>query len=571
MIRYISLIAVIFICLNSFGQEIKKENLSKQKQTFWDFNKTQVQSSGKYYVDHLGETTDEHGKWVYYDRHGVIEEVRSYYKGMLHGQVTLYYPNGKKRQEGYFKWDRQDSIYLEWYETEHLKVEGLYKMDEAIGQWKYYYRDGKLKSVEETKGEDNYLWEFYLPDSMHTQTIKDGNGELTSFYTTGSVEEWYNYKDGLKDGPFEELSIYGYLTLKGSFKAGQKDGVWEYFYYTGSKEKVSTYENGLLQGKYEYYYDNGQINVEGRYENGEKEGVWTWYTNKGTRDMQGSFKAGQQHGDWTYWFPTGEVSYYAKYAEGKRTGQWSYFYKNGKKWKEGTFENDLKNGGWKTWYEDETLLMEGNYVNGKEEGEWKNYWESGDLKNKAMFKQGHLNGTWESYYPNEKRHLLGEYKDDLKIGEWQEFFENGKPKDVFTYKLFKKKSSVNYGPMKDMVVMESKLHGHSISYSAKDFKMTEEGNYREGEKDGEWIDYYPGGKTPAVVSNYKAGKLDGTMKQYSRRGKLLQEIDYNDGLKHGRFIIYDERGKIINERKFEHGMQVIEGSTNTPGSFTPGH
>jgi antitoxin component YwqK of YwqJK toxin-antitoxin module len=570
MIKTLSFIALMLVSFAFHAQEIVKEELSKQKQTYWDFNKTQIQSRGKCYVDPLvGETEDEHGKWIYYDRLGEIEEVRHYYKGMLSGKVTMFYPNGKKRQEGFFKWDLQDSIYMEWFETGHVKVEGEYAMGEAVSHWKYYYRDGRLKSVEETKGEDNYLWEFYLPDSLHTQTINEGEGELTTFYTTGAVKEWYNYKSGLKDGQFEELSIYGYPTLKGSFKEGEKDGEWEYAYYTGDKEKISNYKDGVLDGKYQYFYDNGELNVNGQYKNGNKEGEWVWYTNKGTRDMQGSFTEGAQHGDWTYWFPTGEISYYAKYDADKRTGQWTYFYLNGKKFKEGTFDNDLKNGEWKTWYEDETLLMEGSYLNGKEDGEWNNYWESGDLKNKATFKSGKLDGEWQSHFPNGKPHVIGEYSDDLKIGEWQTFFDNGKPKDIVTYKVFKKKSKVE-SLMKGHVTMESKLHGHSISYSDKDFRMTEEGNYKEGLKDGEWTAYHPGGKMAAVVSNYKDGKLDGTMKQYSRRGKLMSSIDYKDGLKHGSFKVYDKRGKVVNERKYEFGMQIIEGRTNSSGSFTPG-
>ena len=74
----------------------------------------------------------------------------------------------------------------------------------------------------------------------------------------------------------------------------------------------------------------------------------------------------------------------------------------------------------------------------------------------------------------------------------------------------------------------------------------------------------------AVTSNYKEGKLDGTMKQYSRRGKMMSSIDYKNGLKHGSFIVYDKRGKVVNERKYEFGMQIIEGRTKTSGSFTPG-
>ena len=74
----------------------------------------------------------------------------------------------------------------------------------------------------------------------------------------------------------------------------------------------------------------------------------------------------------------------------------------------------------------------------------------------------------------------------------------------------------------------------------------------------------------AVVSSYKEGELDGKMKIYSRRGKLLQEIDFKDGLKHGKFVVYDKRGKVLRELKYSEGMQIIKGSEGGGGSFTPG-
>lgn len=572
---FLLIITSILFCSSLNAQEINKYNLTKSKRLFWDYEQTQVLARGKYYKDstcseEACETNDEHGKWEYYNRRGDIEEVRNYYKGMLFGNVTLYYPDGKKEQEGYFKYDRQDSVFTEWYENGNLKVTGEYRMGTAIGHWTNYYRDGHIKSVEEMKGEDTYLWDYFYPDSLHTQAVLDGNGEMFDYYTTGTLKEWYTYRDGLKNGPFEELSIYGYPTLTGSFDNGDKDGTWDYFYYTGDKEKTSNYKKGVLDGKYNYYYDNGQVNVDGNYKNGLKAGEWTWYTNKGDRDMQGSFKDGEQHGDWVYWYPTGEISYYAHYDMGQKTGKWTYFYKNGQEFKEGTFANDVKNGKWQTWYEDGTLLMEGAYVEGVEEGEWNNYWDTGDLKNKATFKNGELEGTWESFYTNGKPLVTGEYKDNMKVGEWREYFENGRLKNLTTYKLIKRKTKFNDQILSKMVVFESKENGPAESYSQKDFKLTEKGTYKEGEKHGEWIAYYPGGRMPAVVSNYKEGKLEGTMKQYDKRGKLLQEMDYKDGVKHGRFILYDKRGKIVQEFQYSEGMRVIEGQKNTPGSFTPG-
>jgi len=182
---------------------------------------------------------------------------------------------------------------------------------------------------------------------------------------------------------------------------------------------------------------------------------------------------------------------------------------------------------------------------GKEQGEWSNYWENGQLKNKSTFKAGLLSGAWESYYPTGKLKLRGKYEDNFKVGEWTDYFENGKPKDILTYKLFKEKSKVEYGIMKDRVRSDSKKDGHAVSFSMKDYRKTEEGDYKEGEKHGEWIAYYPGGRNPAVISNYKNGELDGTMKQFDKRGNLLQEMDYKEGLKHGRFIVYDKKGKAV--------------------------
>lgn len=566
---------VLFLLFSScftpilFGQKVEKENLSKKTSLFWDFNRTQLQAIGAYYVDETDQTTDRHGKWLFYNRLGELEEERNYFKGMLHGRVLLYHANEKPKQEGYFYLDQQDSIYKEWSEIGKLIVQGTYKRNEPIGKWTYYYPDGREKSEEWVEGKTNKVMAFWLPDSTHTQTVVNGTGELAIYYTNGALKEWYNYLNGDKNGPFEERSIYGYTTLKGFFNAGEKDSTWTYAYYSGDVEKVTNYKNGSLHGDYSYFYDNGQVNVVGRYENGKKYGLWTWYTNKGTKDMEGLFADDLQHGDWKYWHPTGELSYTATYDKGLKSGTWTYYFKDGTKFKEGTFVNDWKDGLWETWYEDGTLLMKGLYKQGKEEGEWQNYWENGNLKNKSYFKQGQLNGQWLSYYPSGKIKLKGKYDMDFKVGEWTDYYENGKPKDVVTYKVRKEKSKVDYGIMKDRIKMDAVKDGMSISYSSKDYNKTEEGNYKNGQKDGQWTAYFPGGKFPAVISTYKDGKLHGPMKQYARRGNLLQEMEYKDGLKHGKFIVYDNKGKVLLEKKFENGQEILEGTATKSKGFTP--
>lgn len=567
--KYLLVISAVLSLFQVYSQQVEKRNLTKRQFYFYDINKTQIESDGFYYVDDLGETTFRHGKWRFYDREGELQEERNYYKNQLHGEVVIYFPNGKKNSIGYFKLDVQDSIYKEWDETGVLIQEGLYNDGMPVGSWKYYYRNGTEKMVEEVVDGTSFVWQFWLPDSLHTQTVKDGTGEIATYYTNGNLKEWYTYKNGLKDGPFEEASVYGYFLLKGAFKNNLPDGEWKYFYYTGDLEKTSVYKDGKLHGPYFYYYDNEQVNVEGQYENGSKKGVWTWYTKFGVVDMKGPFVNDLQHGDWIYNFPNGDLSYKAHYKNGLRDGMWEYFYENGSKFKAGIFENDKKNGNWKTWYENGNLLMNGDYEDNLEQGVWQNYWENGQLKNQSTFNDGQLDGSWLSKYSNGKTKTTGTYDKGLKTGEWQEFFDNGRLKDIEHYKVITKKSKIDYGPLKDRDKRVSVRHGEFISYSAKDFQKTLEGNYKNDEKEGAWTAYHPGGKAPAMITSYKAGKLDGPTTSYTFKGnKIISEINYKDGLQHGTVKVYDNRGKLVKEEQYKNGMRVIEGK-GSGTSFSP--
>lgn len=551
------------------AQEVLKENQTPRQHFYYDNSRTKVQAQGCYYTDLLNKvTTEEHGKWQYFDESGNLVEERNYYRGKLNGPVKVYYANGKPKQIGYFKKNLQDSIFKEWYENGNLKSEGTYHENRPVGIWTEYYLTGQSRERDEYIDSVTLVWDFWLPDSAHTQLIKEGNGEYMVFFTTGAQKERYSYRNGYKNGPFTEYSIYGYTLLNGKFDYGEADSTWNYYFYTGDLEKTVNYRKGKLHGDYASFYDDSIPRITGKYDNGMKTGNWVWYTNIKTKDMEGKFKDDQQDGRWEYYHPNGKTSYIAHYKEGLRTGTWNYYYEDGSKFKIGSYENDLKNGKWETWYEDGTLLMTGSYINGKEEGEWSNFWDTGKLKNKSTFKAGMLEGEWLSYYPSGKLKLTGMYKDGMKTGEWIDYFENGKPKDIGNYKVVKNKSKIEYGVLKDYTTLESVKDGKWTSFSQKDYKRTEEGEYKNGEKDGLWYAYWPGGKIPSVQNTFKAGKLEGKTTEYDRKGNVISECDYKDGLKHGKMKLFDKKGKVVKELDFEYGMQIVKTDSNTI-QFTP--
>lgn len=544
---------LFFLCFSINAQEILKENLSNPITTYWDFEKTKIQSVGSYYQDFRGPTVEKHGVWKYFDKNGVLEEEHNYFRNKLHGAVKLYYGKDKPRTEGYFKHGLQDSIYRSWHENGKLREEGYYKNDKPIEQWKYFYNSGELMLVEQYRDTLALVIDFF--DKQGNQTVKNGQGVKETFYSSGAPKDKYTYLNGYKHGDFVEYHVAGHIEVQGSYHFGLKNGTWTFRYYTGSLHKIVNYNQNVLDGHYENYYDNGKLKVIGKYRNGLKDSTWTWYTNMGIVDMRGDFIQDQQNGDWIFNFPNGQLSYKGKFDLGKRTGTWVYNYPDGNKHRQGTFKDDIEDGLWQTWYESGKLLMEGNYKVGKEEGVWTNYWENGKIKNQGTFKKGELNGKWESYYPNGNMNISGYYKNGLREKQWIDYYSNGKGRELVTYKIMKRKSAVNKSH-----TFESVKNGKYEAYSSKDFKLTEEGTYKDGKKHGLWIAYYPGGKIPAVTSEYKDGRLHGVVREYDlKNGKILRsETNYKDGAKHGKMTIYDKRGKKVAEKMFDNGSEVKE-------------
>ena len=76
--KFFLLLSFLF-SISAFAQEIKRENLTKEIRFYYDFEQKKVSSKGYYYTDLLGETTEKHGVWMYYDKDGNLVEKRSYF------------------------------------------------------------------------------------------------------------------------------------------------------------------------------------------------------------------------------------------------------------------------------------------------------------------------------------------------------------------------------------------------------------------------------------------------------------------------------------------------------------
>jgi antitoxin component YwqK of YwqJK toxin-antitoxin module len=152
--------------------------------------------------------------------------------------------------------------------------------------------------------------------------------------------------------------------------------------------------------------------------------------------------------------------------------------------------------------------------------------------------------------------LFGRYKQDLKTGKWTDFYNNGKKKEETTYKIKRVKNALDDVVSMGIKSKQSLEHGAHKAYSQVDYTMKESGKFKKGQKHGKWINFYPGGVVPAVVSYYKNGSLHGEFAQYDRVGNKMNEIHYKKGLKHGWFIVYGRNGKPISQKMFRYGHEM---------------
>ena len=561
-VQYISFRTLPFIlcsllCFSSFSQKVNPDNQTEIVRLYWDAQKKHLSSKGAYYSDGiLGETKEKHGKWKFYDFKGVLTEERSYFRDRIHGRQRSFYKNKSLKTEAFFIFNLPDSSFKEWNEDGSLSISGNYLLGSLDGNWISYFQDGHIEKRKYISNDTVYLMEQYDGDSLHSPIIENGNGEIKKYYISGRLKEFYTYTNGLKTGPFEERIANGIITVRGQFINGLKNGLWHFYSKTGKIQEINDYHLDTLDGIYQTYFPSGEKKTIGSYNKGQKHGKWIWATENKNFEMTGSFVNGEQDDEWNYYFSSGELSYVAHFSLGKRSGDWVYYFVDGSIFKKGSYKKDSKSGLWTTNYENGKTLMSGKYLNGLEQGDWVNYWDNGATKNEASFKSGELDGEWKSYSPEGVLLLSGFYKNGLKVKEWKSYDGKGHLLTLENFKVIKDNQKTSEIVVLGRSTLVSVLHGKFEAYSELDYKLKASGKYKNGEKNGTFIDYYPGGMIPTIVAQYKKGELNGLFQQFSRQGGIRHQIQYENGVKNGGFLIFNSSGKVVVRKKFVNGVEV---------------
>lgn len=359
--------------------------------------------------------------------------------------------------------------------------------EKPIGEWYYFYGKGGHKLA------------YGKFDEKGKRT-----GEWTWYHDNGKVREKTTYVNGLREGKSEEFFPSGLLSFRGNYKADMLDGDFEAYGLHGGLTTKAQMKADKLDGPASAYYANGEKKADVNY------------------------LAGKISGEATYYTIDGKAYSKMNYLNGKLNGHGVNYYSSGQVQNEGEYKNDDLFGYWKVYWDNGKMMREGLYKDkGMREGMWKEYNRDGVVIGETMYKAGKRNGDTKVY------------DDDGKIYMHRVYAAGKLKKETFYDKKGKEVGAFNI-PKQSVTVTEYHPDGSKAA----------QGDYYEGERDGEWKFYSSEGGWMTTKANYRHGELSGMRKEYYSNGKEKSELDFSHDERDGYLISYFSNGMLQSEGWF---------------------
>ena len=421
------------------------------------------------------------------------------------------YPNGFKSSEGFLVDGKPDGWWKSYNDKGLLISEGNRKNFLLDSLWVFYnekgiktleinYKEGKKHGRRIQYFENEYVVENWRMDTLY--------GMVNTYFPDGKIKKSTLYVEGKPHGLEKEYSYDGVVTSVTNFYRGVMT----------RKEFINRTDNfGFKQGNWKYFWDNGNLKMEGTYQNDKKNGFFKNY------DENGNFLSVEKYENdklienapeikvldkKTAYYSNGKPSITATYYKGKPEGIRREFDTNGVILRGYLFENGIMS------YEGITDL------NGKRQGKWIEYYETGEIRSEGEYLNSAPVGDWKFYFQDKTIEIVGSYnRKGQKTGEWKCYYPDGKPLMIENYE-------------------DGKLEGFFVEYDDAGNEISK-GQFVENAEDGEWI-YLHG--NVMEKGSYFDGMRQGIWKTWFENGKLASEIEFEQDLPNGRFVIYWENG-----------------------------
>jgi len=467
------------------------------------------------------------------------------------GFKRYYYPSGAVSSEGFLLQGKPNGYWKTFYENGILKSEGNRKNFQLDSLWKFYSPEGKLLNIiSYGNGKKNGIKQVFDPDSgkiiSEEPFVNDQKEGIGKYYKNGYLYKGIPFNSGREEGKGYEYAkdstIITITLYKNSFvqreerinrkdQSGKKQGNWKTFYPTGLIWTECKYLNDKPDGYYKEYSPKGELLKVIKYVNGEIQKNAPEMITMDTRNE--FYENGKVKSSGTY--KQGIAEGLTKYYDDKGNITGAKIFRSGQMASEGVIdEKGLQQGIWKEFYPTGELKSQGAYINGKKTGKWMYYFQNGKTEQTGSYnKNGKPEGNWVWYY--ETGNILREetFINGLPEGEMREYTDSGK---VITRGMF----------------MDGDKEGF---WFLEEGDEKQEGNYKAGQKTGEWKWYYKNGRL-AYEGEYVENLENGKHTMYYENGRVMQEGPYIMGQKDGKWRKYDTDGTLLYTSEYKNDTEV---------------
>ena len=239
-----------------------------------------------------------------------------------------------------------------------------------------------------------------------------------------------------------------------------------------------------------------------------------------------------KHGEYSFKY-LDNVQVHGSYKNNIKTGKWEYTPDKSCKII-GFYKNDLKDSIW-TYYINKVKVSEINYKKGKMDELSLSYYSNGTIKLKTNYVDGSKEGITQLYYEDGTTHINIHYLNDKCHGDYLVFSDKGDTLCCLKYQegipfdlnLYNQDENILYvdGDLKDG-------NGKLTKFYPKYERSEDGGNIRTKEK------------SPAIIAEFKEGKLHGQVIVYSMiTEKPVSRGNYEMGQIVNEWMFYDSKNK----------------------------
>lgn len=182
---------------------------------------------------------------------------------------------------------------------------------------------------------------------------------------------------------------------------------------------------------------------------------------------------------------------------------------DGSKAKRVPIKDGKVHGAVEEWAMNGEKILQLEYVMGTPQGMEKRWYESGKKKLEAIYVNGIIDGIVTEWYENGRKQSEGNFSQAIEDGDHTWWFNNGAKERLIPYK-------------------NGKANGLVKNWHFNGNKRLE-GTFKDGLENGDFTEWHINGKI-SITGSYIMGTKNGIFKTYSKKGILLEQQTYDQGI-----------------------------------------